>query len=229
MNENLRAAVDLITREVQAAGTGLRGMSAPILGVDGEGDHGDRLAILLGDPDAPIAQVRSASATEVVLILPGGSGALTYRDDRGKTTPLYAPGDRYVLYNDAHFVVVRVGTTTATPSGDVVVTFAPDKSNPRPKFGDYRFDPAADANGALFARLDEIVTYRYDRTTESLERRENHGPWAEVARGIIGFQVRYRALTAEQTLSERAGAHARRRAGLADLPRDSGALRSQPP
>jgi hypothetical protein len=178
-------------------------MSAPILGVDGEGgDHGDQIAILIGDPNAPVAQVRTAGIAQATLILPGGSTALTYRDDRGKTRPLYAAGDRYVLYNDAHFVVVRVGSASVNATGDVVVSFAPDKSNPKAKFGDYRFDPAADVNGALFARLDDIVYYRYDRDTEALVRRENHGPWAEVARGIIGFKLRYRSLTPEKTLGE---------------------------
>jgi prepilin-type N-terminal cleavage/methylation domain-containing protein len=201
MNENVRAAVDLLTREIQAAGTGLRGMSAPILGVDGDGEHGDRVAILLGDPDAPVAQVRSAGAAQAILVPPTG-GALTYRDDRGRSQRLYAPGDRYVIYNDAHFTVVRVGSASVTAGGDVAVTFAPDKSNPRSKFGDYQFDPAADANGALFARLDGIVYYRFDKETETLERRENHDPWAAVARGITGFQVRYRGLTPERTLTE---------------------------
>lgn len=202
MNENMRAAADLLTREIQAAGTGLRGMSAPILGVDGDGERGDRIAILLGDPWAPVAQVRSAGAFQSALILPGGAASLSYRDDRGKTRRLYAPGDRYVLYNDAHFVVVRVGSAHVTATGDVVVAFAPDKSNPRSKFGDYRFDPAADASGALFAKLDSIVYYRYDGETETLERRENHDPWAVVARGILKFQVRYRSLTPEHTLTE---------------------------
>src|SRR5262249_868340 len=138
MNENVRAAVDLLTREIQAAGTGLRGMSAPILGIDGDGEHGDRVAILLGDPDAPVAQVRSAGSFQAVLISPTG-GPLNYRDDRGRVRRLYAPGDRYVIYNDAHFLVVRVGSASVSPSGDVAVSFAPDKSNPRSKFGDYRF------------------------------------------------------------------------------------------
>jgi hypothetical protein len=202
MNENVRAAADLLTREILAAGTGLRGMSAPLLGDDGDGENGDKVAILLGDPSAPIAQVRSAGALQAALILPGGSASLDYRDDRGKTRRLYAPGDRYLLYNDAHFVVVRIGSSSVTAAGDVVVSFAPDKSNPRSKFGDYRFDPAADASGALFAKLDSIVSYRYDGETQTLERRENHEPWAAVARGILKFQVRYRALTPEQTLTE---------------------------
>lgn len=218
MNENVRAAIDLLTREIQAAGTGLRGMSAPILGVDGESDHGDRIAILLGDPDAPISQVKQAGTSRVTLIAPPGvtPANLTYRDDRGKIQPLYKSGDRYVLYNDAHFVVVRVGAVTTTPEGDVVVSFATDKSNPRAKFGDYQFRASADGNGALFARLDSIVYYRYDKETQTLERRENHEPWADVARGIIGFQVRYRVLSAEQKLSE----------PLDDPPTDRDAIRS---
>jgi prepilin-type N-terminal cleavage/methylation domain-containing protein len=201
MNENIRAAADLLTREIQAAGTGLRGMSAPILGVDGNGEHGDQIALLIGDPNAPVAQVRAASTVQATLILPSAAG-LTFHDDRGKPQQLYAPGDRYVLYNDAHFMVVRVGTASVTSGGDVVVTYAPDKSNPRPKFGDYRFNPGADASGALFARLDSIVYYKYDRETETLDRRENHEPWAAVARGILGFQVRYRALNADRTLTD---------------------------
>lgn len=204
MNENMRAAVDLLTREIQAAGTGMRGMSAPILGVDGNGEQGDRIAILLGDPTAPISEVRSAGSNQVVVLAPPGTGPgnMSYRDDRGKSRTLFATGDRYVLYNDSHFVVVRIGTSSPSATGDVLVTFAPDKSNPRAKFGDYKFNPAADSNGALFARLDAIVTYRYDRETQILERRENHEPWAAVARGILGFQVRYRALTPDLTLSE---------------------------
>lgn len=204
MNENVRAAVDLLTREIQAAGTGLRGFTAPILGVDGNGERGDRVAIMLGDPDAPIAEVRVASNSQVVLIPPPGVGSssLTYRDDRGKTRRLYAPGDRYVLYNDANFVVVRVGAVNSTPNGDLYVSIAPDKSNPRSKFGDYRFRPAAHTTGAHFARLDSIVFYRYDKETETLERRENHEPWAAVARGVIGFQVRYRVTTPDGALGE---------------------------
>jgi prepilin-type N-terminal cleavage/methylation domain-containing protein len=194
MNENVRAAVDLVTREIQAAGTGLRGMSAPILGVDGEGDNGDRLAILLGDPYAPVAQVKSVGVSQAAVIVPGSAAPLVYKDDRGRDRRLYEPGDRYLLYNGERFLVVRVGSASASPSGDVFVTFSPDKSNPRSRYGDYRFDPSRDANGALLARLDAIVTYRYDGETETLERRENHEPWAAVARGIIGFQVRYRSL-----------------------------------
>jgi prepilin-type N-terminal cleavage/methylation domain-containing protein len=207
MNENVRAAVDLLTREVQAAGTGLRGMSAPILGVDSHGEVGDRLAILQGDPYAPVAHVRSTNGSTVATIIspPGAisdSGTLAYRDDRGRAKPLYKPGDRYVLYNDAHFTIVKVASTQPTISGDVVVSFGIDPSNPKSKFGDYRFNALTDSNGALLARLDVITFYRWDKETERLERRENDEPWADVARGIIGFQVRYRVTTDEQTLSE---------------------------
>jgi prepilin-type N-terminal cleavage/methylation domain-containing protein len=204
MNENIRAAVDLLTREVQAAGTGMRGFSAPILGVDGEGERGDRIAIMIGDPDAPIAQVRAAGVSQVTLLAPPGvtAASLTYRDDRGKARPLYESGDRYVLYNDARFLVVRIGAATVAANGDVVVTFAPDRSNPRPRFGDYRFLHDAHATGALFARLDGIVYYRFDHETQTLERRENHEPWAAVARGILGFDVGYRSLTPEGALGE---------------------------
>lgn len=211
MNENVRAAGDLLTREIQAAGTGLRGLSAPILGVDGEGERGDRIAILIGDPAAPVADVKSnapqaGGAGRVVLVPPAGTttaeGTLSYRDERGRSRPLYEVGERYVIYNETHFTIVRIADVSRTGSGDVVVTCAPDKSNPRAKFGDYGFDPETDGNGALFARLDRIVYYRYDRETERLERRENRDPWAAVAHAIIGFQVRYRTLTEEETLSE---------------------------
>ena len=211
MNENMRAAVDLITREVQAAGTGLRGMSAPILGVDGEGDASDRLVLLLGDPAAPIAQVRSnspyASGTALIALIPppgtsGPANAPQYRDDRGKTQSLYQPGDRYVLYNDSRFLVVRIASTSVTSGGDILVSCVADKSNPKPKFGDYRSRPGADSNGALFAKLDTIVTYRFDREAETLERRDTDDGFAAVANGIIGFQTRYRVLNADDTLSE---------------------------
>jgi hypothetical protein len=209
MNENVRAAVDLLTREVQAAGTGMRGMSAPILGVDGrsEGDLGDRLAILMGDPYAPVAHVRSTNGSTVASLIPppgaiSDAGSLAYRDEKGKARPLYKPGDRYVLYNDSHFSIVKVEATEPSLSGDVVVKFAVDPSNPRAKFGDYRFDPLTDSSGALFARLDVLTFYRWDKDDERLERRENDDPWAAVARGIIGFQVRYRVTLDDGSLSE---------------------------
>lgn len=204
MNENVRAAVDLITREVQAAGTGLRGMSAPILGVDGRGERGDRLAILIGDPYAPIAQVKTAGNSQATVVIPGAlaSGPLTFKDDRGRERQLYESGDRYVIYNDDRFLVVRVAGASKSPNGDVVVNFSTDKSNPKGKFGDYRFKPSENTNGALLARLDDIVSYRYDGTTETLLRRENDDPWAEVARGILGFQVRYRTLAENGTLAD---------------------------
>jgi prepilin-type N-terminal cleavage/methylation domain-containing protein len=209
MNENVRAAVDLISREIQAAGTGLRGMTAPILGVDAEGDYGDRVAILLGDPVAPIARVRPNSPwangrTRVALIPPAGldgTKSFDYRDDRGKTQQLYKQGDRYVLYNEGHFVIVRISGASWAANGDVLVEVYQDKSNPKVKFGDYTYNPAADGNGALFARLDSIVYYRYNKDAETLERRENHEPWADVARGVIGFKVRYRVLGEDRKLS----------------------------
>jgi hypothetical protein len=83
-----------------------------------------------------------------------------------------------------------------------MVDITPDQSNPKAKYGDYRYDAATDANGAQFARLDSIITYRFDVDEELLERRENHEPWAAVARGIKNFRVQYRVLTEEGALSE---------------------------
>ncbi|HQR38594.1 MAG TPA: hypothetical protein PLF26_09345 [Blastocatellia bacterium] len=210
MNENIRAAADLLTREVQAAGTGLRGMTAPILGVDGDGEQGDRIAILIGDPSAPVAHVRTSpisnGTTQVLLSSPAGAthvgAGLSYTDDRGKVQQLYQGGDRYILYNETHFSIVRVSSSTIRPDGDVLVSFAVDQSNPRAKYGDCKYKPAADANGALFARLDGIVYYRFDKDRQVIERRENHEPWADVASGILGFQIRYRTLGDDNTLSE---------------------------
>jgi prepilin-type N-terminal cleavage/methylation domain-containing protein len=223
MNENVRASIDLLTREVQAAGTGLRGMTAPILGVDSRGERGDRLAILIGDPYAPVAAVRpgvvgtngvnSVALSRPVGLAPEGPG-FAYRDDRGRLQQLYEPGDRYVLYRESQFLIVRVSGASRSPSGDIIVTFAPDESNPRPRFGDYRYDHSVDGNGALFARLDSIVYYRFDREAQTLERRENREPWAEVARGILGFQVRYRVVEEDETLSEPLGEPPTERAAI---------------
>jgi len=210
MNENVRAAVDLLTREIQASGTGLRGMTAPILGVAGEDGSGDRIALLLGDPAAPVAHVRSAplanGSTQVLVSTPAGvtrSGAsLTYIDDRGKQRPLYDSGDRYIVYNENHFTIGRITSAAVNGDGDVLISYEIDKSNPRSAFGDFSYKPASDASGALFARLDSIVFYRFDQEKQVIERRENHEPWAAVAGGILGFPVRYRSLNDDNTLTE---------------------------
>lgn len=209
MNENVRAAVDLVSREIQAAGTGMLGMSAPILGVDARGgETGDRLAVLIGDPFAPLAQVKNTGGgngvdSVAVLLPPSYASTLRYRDDRGKERELYRYGDRYVLYNGPYFRIVRITGVTRATSGDIVVRFRTDDSNPRPTFGDYAYQHARDGgSGAQLARLDTIVYYRWDKDKQVLERRENDEPWAAVARGIIGFQVRYRVVLEDETLSE---------------------------
>jgi prepilin-type N-terminal cleavage/methylation domain-containing protein len=208
MNENVRAAVDLVTREVQAAGTGLRGMTAPILGVDGDGDASDRLAVLIGDPYAPIGTVRANApgtngVDSVAVTLPAVYvGQMSYRDDRRKEQPLFEPGDRYVLYNGSQFRVVRVTGASRAGDSEVLVRFRTDPSNPKPKFGNYDYVHAVDGGGARLARLDTIVYYRWDQEKETLERRENHEPFAAVARGIKGFQVRYRVGEDAEPLSE---------------------------
>src|SRR5262245_18950226 len=75
MNENIRSAIDLLTRDIQAAGMGLprtNGSYAAFFYKDGAGNAPDQMMIVNGDPYAPTADVdaRIASSSQLMLLIP---------------------------------------------------------------------------------------------------------------------------------------------------------------
>src|SRR5436190_5525786 len=79
MNQNIRTAVDLLTRDIQSAGTGLvvpsgigsGGCMAAVFYKDGGTGVPDSLMIVNGDQVAPTAQVkRQVAASSQFLLLP---------------------------------------------------------------------------------------------------------------------------------------------------------------
>lgn len=213
MNENMRTAVDLLTRDVQSAGMGLPrtpGSFAAIFYVDGSNTDPDAILIVNGDPFAPVADVQVALNSDATLdcipppeLVPG-EGTGTYRDNKGVDHLLYTRYDAdpkfYVCYDDTQLRVISLiadGEIVDTADGQrlrLQHTVASDRS-PAGDFGSADDTAAPNYTTSRIAPLTSLTGYRLNRNTGELERTEDLQNWYTVARGIIDFQIEYRVVT----------------------------------
>jgi Tfp pilus assembly protein PilW len=130
MNQNLRTAVDLLTRDIQSAGAGFprgtsvsaRGNFAAIFYTNGANGAPDSILIINGDPFAPSADVdsRAAGSAEFFLNRPadvyvngnGANAVFTYGGPDGTTYPIYrdftTDPRQYIVYDDNHAMIFQV-------------------------------------------------------------------------------------------------------------------------
>lgn len=212
MNENMRTAVDLLTRDIQSAGMGLPrtpGSFAAIFYVDSAGVSPDSILIVNGDPFAPVADVKTTPDLGATLdcIPPpelAGAGTGTYKDNKGVDHLLYksyaTDPKFYVCYDDTQLRVISLnsdGQIVNTPDGlrlRLVHTVANDR-NPAFDIGSPVDTDAPTYSSAKIAPLLTLVGYRVNRNTGELERTEDLQNWYTVARGVVDFQVEYRVVT----------------------------------
>lgn len=210
MNSNMRTAVDLLTRDVQAAGMGLsrqNGSFAAIFYVSNTAVP-DSLLILNGDPYAPTADVDefTTSSPEIFCEKPadlmGSSGSFTYLGDDGTAKPFYrsyssAPR-QYLIYDDkrARFFPLTGNGVYATVDGVQKLKLTYDTSKLKSPAG--IFGSAIDTDvpnlesNAKIAVVGSMIGYRVNRITRELERTEDLDKWYPVARGILDMQIEYR-------------------------------------
>jgi type II secretory pathway pseudopilin PulG len=217
MHQNLRVAMDLLTRDVQASGMGLprsNGSFAAVFYKDGANTTPDTIMIVNGDPYAPAADVtdKPASGTEFLCMLPPdvtttGSGTsiqFTYlgQDNQSKTIyKSFSTESRYyICYDDTKARVMALSanatlTGTGTNTRLRLLYNPANYTNPPGVFGSLVDTGEPDYNIAKIAPLGSLVAYRLNRATEELERTEDLVNWYSVARGITDFQMQYRVVS----------------------------------
>jgi type II secretory pathway pseudopilin PulG len=202
LNQNFRAALDLVSRDLQSAGAGMPRFLGPILGKDGGVSGGnqqpDTVMVVYGKSTSIPARVNTAVTS--------ATASFAAMDDGTPVT--YTIGDKYIVYTPmginavaatdfsdfAEFEIFKVtaktaisGGTQLTPNFTGAGTFSPSnwaswsQSVREPSASDLRVIP-----------LDETIEYTVDKATNKLLRRKDQGSWVEVARGISDLQIQYR-------------------------------------
>ncbi|MBI3650863.1 MAG: prepilin-type N-terminal cleavage/methylation domain-containing protein [Acidobacteria bacterium] len=216
MNENVRFAADLMTRDIQSAGMGLpriNGSFAAIFYTDGPSGAPDQLMILNGNPYAPIAEVtdRAAGSAEFFALQPpdvtvtgnGSNQVMTYKDPNGQSKPIYKdsatnPG-QYIVYDDTKAMIFEL-----TKDGQIVGSGGSARLklqhnptsylNPPGIFGSVLDGGEPDYANAKISMLGSMIGYRVNQQTKELERTDDLKNWYSIARGILNLQIEYRVV-----------------------------------
>jgi hypothetical protein len=221
---------------------------AAIYYVNGEGDDPDSVMMLNGDPFAPTALVTSQSGLNFVVTRPvevplptpssGTSQVYTYEGEDNVQNVIYddftADARQYLVYDPVRamrFTLAANGVGNAAGPGVAAnssITLTRNDAgwvNPAEVFGS-EIDLGEPTNyndqSAKIAVLHSTIAYRLNMATHELERTENLADWFPIARGILGFQIRYRVVhilddgTSEEVVTDSPGD------GVTTLP--SGAL-----
>ena len=206
MNENMRTAVDLMTRDVQSAGMGLprvNGSFAAIYYINGAGGASDSMMIINGDPYAPDADVNSVDTTlnKLYCVQPSetklSGGNVTYVGQGNVTKNIYqsyANDPRfYIVYDDSQARIFKLSANaTIDASGQLVLTYDPASlSTPASTFGSPVDTATPDYPNAKVCMLSNMIAYRVNTTTHEIERTEDLQNWYAVARGVLDLQIQY--------------------------------------
>ncbi len=194
LNQNFRAAMDLVSRDIQAAGAGIPGFLGPVLGVDGGGTNPDVLMVMYGQTAfTPVAvtapPISSAVQTAVPLTAFTAGTYLIYT--------VAQPGDISAdVHDSAEFGVFDVASTSdivnitggkqLTPTARAI-NFTEQSST----FWDVTNDFPSSA-ALQVVKVEDVIQYRLSVATSELQRNRNNSGWVTVARGISNFQLRYK-------------------------------------
>lgn len=183
MNQNVRTAVDFLTRDIQSAGMGMprpNACFAAIYYVNGAGGAPDQIMIVNGDPYAPTVYINSqpgASSTfsfvkpsDVTVTGSGSSASFTYTDQHtGQMTNLYtvfssASPKYYVCYDDKKAVVFALTGASQYTAATQMIQLTHDTSNSMNRAGifgttvDQLFPaPSGDTGQPAYADTTEIA------------------------------------------------------------------------
>lgn len=210
MNENIRTAVDMLTRDVQSAGMGLpraNGSFASLFYIDGASSAPDSIMMINGDPYAPDASVNSYdSATgklyctqpsEVKVTGSGTSTAITYVGQNSVVKNIYQSYTnaalQYIVFDDKQARIFKLSANaTIDGTGQLVFTQTSGSvSTPASTFGSSVDTSVPDYPNATVCMLNNMVAYRVNTTTHELERTEDLTNWYSVARGVLDLQIKY--------------------------------------
>src|SRR5581483_10859649 len=204
LQQNYRTAMDLMTRDIVAAGAGLPQFLGPVAGVDGGTDSSgspltdgsgrpltDELLLLYGDPSFPSLTVTNGPVS-------GRTASINVADPTTGPAPSFSDGDNFILYavsqpnavptaDSAEFDVFTLSSHSAISGGMQLTGSANSAVNP-PNWSNIAFPSAA---ALRLVRLDQWIHYRVDTSANELQRRVNGGAWVTVARNITNLQIQY--------------------------------------
>ena len=198
LNQNFRAAADLISRDIQAAVAGIPGFLGPLAGIDG-GTNPDVLMVMFGSSPTVFTPV------DVTVPPTGATPTIT------TATPIvdFTSGD-YLLYtvaqpqdnsvdisDYAEFRPFRLNLTSnpvVTITGGKVITPIAKGLNfdgQATSFWDITHNTPT-SNSLRIAKIDEVIQYRLLVASREFQRNRNNSGWVTIARGITDFQLKYK-------------------------------------
>ncbi|MFN7931146.1 MAG: hypothetical protein U0Y68_25105 [Blastocatellia bacterium] len=210
LNQNFRAALDLIARDIQAAGAGIPLFLGPVASKDGGGSNTDPS---LNPPDAMLLLYGNSNVSPVAVKAtstypaPSGTSSTIYTDI--PTTALTT--GNYLLYtvaqprvrasdisDTAEFSLFTIANTTdittLTSSGVTIgnrVTPSTFTLNSDATYWNHTMSfPSSTSLNVV--PLDEVIEYMVDTTANELRRNRNRSGWVTVARNIYNLQLRYK-------------------------------------
>lgn len=208
LQQNFRAAMDLVSRDIQAAGAGLPQFLGPLAGQDGGTDGSgnalpDEILILYGNPNFSSLTVNgpvSGSTSSFVAQTPAGGSAPTFTN--GNNYVLYTASQAGAIVPDstdaAEFSVFTLNSQSAV-SGGTQLTPRTTPSIIMPGWSNVSNFPSSPT--LRVTALDEVIRYRLNTAGNTLQRSRNGGSWVDVARGITNLQVQYRIESVDTTAS----------------------------
>jgi hypothetical protein len=217
MNQNVRTAVDLMTRDIQCAGMGLpvdAGNFAAIYYKNGANGAADSIIATVDTISTVNTEITVSPPVDVVRTGSGTSATFTYTSYDKKTKPIYKSYSSdprlYLIYDDTRAMLFPLrsnGALTGAGAGErIKLQYDGSKyKNPATLFGTVVGTGEPNyADGANVALIESTVSYRLDTATGELLRSEDFTNWYAVARGIVDFQVQYRILrrTAGKAIEE---------------------------
>ncbi len=213
LNQNFRAALDLMARDVQAAGAGIPMFLGPLAGKDGGGANAnpslnpaDSILILYGNSSVSPVAVKATATFPA----PTSDASTIYTDI---PTTAFTPGN-YLLYTVAQpqmqatnvtdfaefsvFSLASDSAITNVSSGGTVVgrQLTPTAFSLNTDASYWNHTMSFPSSSTLrVVPLDEVVEYTVDATSSELRRNRNRSGWVAVARGIYNLQIRYQIET----------------------------------
>ena len=196
--QNFRAAIDLISRDIQAAGAGLPGFLGPVAGTDGGVDASnnplpDEILILFGttSPGFP-------ATIQTAISLTGPGAVLTVLNPLTGAAPVFTNGSDYVVYTttqpqaiptpgSAEFYVFTLDSQ-AMISGGTLLTPRTTPAVSLPAWSNLNFPLATTLQ---IAPLNQVVRYKVDSATKQLQLSVNSGNFVTVAENITNLQLSY--------------------------------------
>jgi Tfp pilus assembly protein PilW len=192
--QNFRAAVDLLSRDIQAAGSGLPGFLGSIASSDSGNDTSgnplpDEILLLYGASGSGFPASASRNGT---------TGVLTVQNPSAGAAPTFVDNSTYVVYTptqpqetpvpaNAEFYLFTLDSQTAI-TGGVELTPKTSSAVALPAWSNLSFPSSTSLQ---IAPLSEVVRYQVETTANRLQRKVNDGPWVTVANNVSGLQFKY--------------------------------------